>query len=224
MDRLILRKYIKKEGMFYMDMKNPIYSEIYANTDEFYDQIAVRLYNEKKVRIDLDKVKTAVKTVGSTILTVNSKPENTFIIAERPISEFVIPSEFKDFVLPNAVRYDVGDRRAIDILVRPEIDGLSEIDYNKYVNAITLLRGIQKKTWNEDLLTLDSLRKDVTFEEIRHKVAVKLILPNKKTEIKVNYDGTPFIPIGVKYGFGFYGDNYWNATVEEVCKDYLINF
>jgi hypothetical protein len=206
-----------------MDMKEVIYSDIYANSEEYYDQIALRLYNEKKIRVEFRDVKDNVKFIGETILAVNSKPENTLIIAERPISEFVIPSEFKDFVLPNAVRYDVGDRRLDDILVRPDIADVVSIDYNKYINAITFIRGLQKKGWNEDLLTLDSLRKDVTFEEIRSRMAVKCLI-NKKWVVKVNYDGVPFIPVGIKYGFGFFGESYFNADDEKVCKDYLINF
>lgn len=205
-----------------MDIKAPIYSELYVNSEEFKDDVTSRVIASKKIKVEAKQVKPVVSALIDYFHYFNTFKENTHTILDRPISEIVVPAEFKDLLLPNAVRYDCGDRRNVDILVRHDTIEDTSKTYNDYINLIGQYRGFFKRAWNEDLVTLDSLRVDRSFEEVRSRAAVKL--ENETIHgIFVNYDGLPYIPLVVNQGFGFFGLNYWNYDDEAVTKDFIIN-
>lgn len=194
----------------------------------------------------------------------NSLEEDTFIVFGHPISDIKIPSELKDFILPNSVRYDSGDRRCIDLLIRPafapfyhkyewketviengktvEVDRVKEVkytlddlNYNDWINLISMVRGAMKRSADEDMVSLDSLRINKSFEEVRPIASYHNGMIDKDAKYKtdthyfstlqkfsVNYTGNPFVPVPLKnVGYNMFNTSYFNSVDSEVLDDFI---
>lgn len=192
-----------------MDKKNGlIVGEIIAD-------MAQRIYSNRRVTTSLTEVTEDVMNIMDVIRLINSQPENTTRIMDRNIDEFVVPQEFKDFVLPNSVRYDVGNRSSKDLLVRSGINKI-KVTYNTYLNSISRLRSVYRKGSQEDLVNLSDLRKDYSFEDVRSRASY-----DNLDYYKTNYEGLPFIPIRLTDGYQFFEDYHFNMDDIVPVKDYI---
>lgn len=159
--------------------------------------IAERIFNNRRISVGREDISKDVKVIFEVINYINSQPENVTRILDRNIDEFVIPVEFKDFVLPNSVRYDVGNRLSIDLLVRSNLK--TKQDYNVYLNSISRIRAAYRKGSQEDLVMLKDLRKDVSFEDVRERASF-----NIDGKFFTKFEGIPFIPIRLNFGSQFF--------------------
>lgn len=185
---------------------------VYEYKDVFYS----RALNQRRISVKDDEVRKLVDTIFKYLHYFNSQPEDTRMIDSREISEWPILNEFKDFVMPNSVRYESGNRQFSDVLVRnyESIEGFNP-NYIEYLDVLSRFRGIFKKDASENRVMLDCLRVDRSLEEIR-SIAGNTIDGNT-----VHYTNDPFIPIPVNCMDVLTNDYYWNANADEVVSDYI---
>lgn len=191
-------------------------------TDEFIDSLNDRLFSLKKIRIGkkVEEFDAVVSAIVYFIRYFNSLPIDTAMVWDRPLSEIPILDEFKDLVMPNSVRYDSGDRRHSDLLVRDNYnDGKPFGDYNRYMNILSTFRNFYKKDASESITYLSALRVDKSLEEVRVKGSC-MMGPDSP---KVNYSSAPYIPIPLKCMYVLFENNYYNATDVEIVKDWIAN-
>lgn len=185
-------------------------------SSEFKDAVFLKYKANRRISIrdEITDVKDPVFNILNMIINVNALPENTKVYCDRDIDQFMIPVEFKDLVLPNSVRYDVGNRSSKDLLVRTKGTGVA--DYNEYLNSIARIRALYRKSSDEDLVPLSDLRKDVSFEDVRSRAAFK-----GKEEYIVHYEGVPFVPILLSKGKEFFEDHYYNVAIDEPLQEFI---
>lgn len=181
----------------------------------------------KKVsRTDMLDLSKHVAVIERYINEINAMPENCMFITEfgRHLNDCLILNMFSDWILPNSVRLNLADLRCVDVLVRPEskgwfityTDGTSEtITYNRVLLAFMEINRIYKKASNEDLVSVGSLVRDVTFSDI---------LSISSIDAMVKYENNPFIPVPIKSECKvFFTNSYFNATEDLVINDWFVN-
>jgi hypothetical protein len=215
-----------------MDIKSIIYEENFFYSEEFRNLFAAKVYSQKKIRIQsVEEVSKYLKIIWDMCDYVNGLPEGTSIVCGRHISDFMLPEEIKDFFIPNSVRVDPSDRRSKDVLIRAKYKPDAP-NYNVYLEAISYIRGIVKRTWNEGLVSLESVRKDVSINDIFSRVAVKdsKFLYNTESYdaveegIFANYDGSPYVSIAISNGIDTYTSSYWNEYNSTIAEDLVAKF
>lgn len=187
--------------------------------EELRNAVIKRYKDNRRVSVksDKDDIEDPVNTIFDMVEAINCLEENTFMFLNRHISEFVIPAEFKDFVLPNSVRYDVGNRSSTDILYR--LSDKKAPTYTEYLNAIARVRALFRKGSEEDLVYLSELRKDMSFEDVRSRAAFV-----EGQSFVTRYEGIPFIPICLTFGKQFFENHYYNVTIDEPKTEFVNTF
>jgi hypothetical protein len=183
---------------------------------DYEDVFGKRALNQRRISVKDEDVKNLVHTIFCYIHYFNSLAEDTRMIDSREISEWPILNEFKDFIMPNSVRYESGNRQFADVLVRntEPIEGFKP-NYTNYLDTLSRFRGIFKKDASDNRVMLDSLRVDRSFEEIR-SIAGNAVKLNK-----VHYINDPFVPVPVNCMAVLTHDYYWNAEAIAVVSDYI---
>lgn len=193
-------------------------------------KLADKAFSQKKINVrEISEVQTIVKDICDHLDYFNSLPTDTCIIADHQLSDWVILNEFVDFVYPNSVRYESGNRIYNDLLDRTEVSDFTP-DYQKYLMALSRFRGLFKKDALSEVTNLANLRVDKSFEEVRARICVDCSTTNvvTKSEDKssdlVRYLDVPFYPIPIKGLFNFVDASiYFTASSTDVINDYISN-
>lgn len=192
---------------------------IYAASDEFINAYASRALAQKKTSRKSNEVEDVVRKIFGYIKYFNGQPENTTMISGHELSNWPILNEFKDFIMPNTVRYEAGNRLFNDVLVHSELikddPENPKFSYSEYVNLLSEFRNFFKKDATDGKVMLDTLRVDKSFEDVRAVGA------RYGEEVLCHYVGDAFIPVPLKCLDVFVKDAYLNASDVEVVSDYL---
>jgi hypothetical protein len=165
-----------------------------------------------RIRVQDKDVPSNVNMIFNYIRYFNSLPEDTTMINGHSLSEWKILNEFKDFILPNSVRYESGNRTYIDLMVRDDFK-LELPNLNHYNDLLSKFRNFFKKDTNENYVDLASLRINRSFEEVRHLISAKGA---------VRYMDNPYIPIAVNDGVRcLFSSHYFNSDDKQIVEDFV---
>lgn len=168
---------------------------------------------DKDKKVIYDEVRDKVSLLFSYIQFFNSLPEDTVIIDGHPIEDWKILNEFKDFLVPNSVRYESGNRTYVDLLIRETYEFTP--NFNEYSDLISRFRNFFKKDANDQFVSLASIRINRSFEEVRHLITLHDM---------VRYMDNPYIPIQVLNGVEcLFSNFYFNSDIEQVVQHYVAN-
>lgn len=194
-------------------------------------EIAKKAFSQKKINVKSEKdVEDIVSKIINHIRYFNSLEADVAIIDNHPLSDWVILNEFAQFVYPNSVRYESGNRIYRDLLFRPEAKESFKVDFQEYIMALSRFRGLFKKDALSEITNLSNLRVDKSFEEIRPFISVStstsdiLVTPENDNKNMVRYLDNPFIPVPVKGLFNFVDASiYFTASYTDVVLDFISN-
>lgn len=194
------------------------------------DKLADKAFSQKKINVrELSEVQGIVKIICDHIDYFNSLATDTCMIADHQLSDWVILNEFADFIYPNSIRYESGNRIYVDLLDRTQVKGFKP-DYQKYLMALSRFRGLFKRDALSEITNLANLRMDKSFEEVRARICVNCSAANVVTKSKdksselVRYLDIPFYPIPVKGLFNFVDASiYFTASKTDIINDYISN-
>lgn len=194
-------------------------NEILEIRNQFGSSYTSRLGKIKRISAKVEEINEAWTIVDSVMALVRSLKEDDDYLLGKHVSEFMIMNELKSLVLPKSVRYQLSNRRCKDLLIREDYDIntplFSNVTYSNYMDAVATLRRFVKKSGNDEMTPLSSIRKDATLNDV-----IDIACINGK----VKYDGTPFIPVVLDDGLDImFKDTYYNSDCAEVIGDFIIN-
>lgn len=173
-------------------------------------------------------IRKCVTHIMNYISFFNSLEEDVIFVDGRTIDQIQIPSEFKDFIIPNSVRLVAGDRRYPNIVLRDsdptgtvifesENDSITfKYNYLEWMNLITQFRGFFKKDLSSDMISLSELRLNKSISDISDIVVVN-------NEVK--YEGVDFIPLRIVEPYELiFSSNAQKTSVAEMLEYYVANW
>jgi hypothetical protein len=192
-------------------------ADIYIESERFLKMYASRAAAQKKISRKPEEVEKVVRRIFDYIKYINGLPEDTTIVLDHQLSDWPILNEFRDFIMPNTVRYEAGNRLFSDVLIHSEPYGgdVSQLSYSEYVDLLSEFRNFFKKDASDGKVMLDTLRVDKSFEDVR---AVGACCWHK---MYCHYNGDAFIPVPLKCLNVLVRNTYLNASDVEVVSDYL---
>lgn len=191
---------------------------IYMNTKACVDVFSQRAKAQKRISKWGKDEENLILEIFNYIWYFNSLDENISDILNHHISEWPILNEFKDFIMPNSVRYESGNKAFNDVLIHQKVHvDESRLSFNRYLDLLSIFRGFFKKDANSDYVGLDTLRVDKSFEDVR------VIGSCCWRDLHCRYVAQPYIPIPLKCLNVLVKDFYWNAKDVDVVNDYIAN-
>lgn len=196
----------------------------------------------KKIRVSESTIRDAVKNIITFIHCINNLDEaKTSTPDGTQLSNIMIPAEMKDIVEPSAIRVYPGDRRCEDLRlrddfkpcvfstsvetvkdeengeeVRKEVEKFKVCDLDTLrihiLDDISILRNSQKKNGSEDLVSIESCRKEVSLMDV---------LPRVSKEGLVTQEGNYFIPLSIKGCQGLFTDRFYTQDADFTIKEYV---
>lgn len=197
------------------------------------DLMVNRILSLKKVRIGSGKYQDEVKGIRSRLLRIfeyidyfNSLSDLSTMVFDVEFSKIPILNEFKDFMIPASVKMNAADLNCEEMLIKPEVKNLDTFSLNEYLDLCLDFRSLFKKDLTDNVTSLDSFRKNVSWSEVANKACYSFTVEEDGTEtvdLFVHYNSdVPFIPVQISsFITGGYKSRYWNFTVTEVINDYL---
>lgn len=192
-------------------------------------KIADKAFSQKKISVKNEKdVEDIVSKIIDHIRYFNSLEADTAMIDNHPLADWVVLNEFAQFIYPNSVRYESGNRIYKDLLSRPEAKEGFKVNFQEYIMALSRFRGLFKKDALTEVTNLSNLIVDKSFEEVRPYISVStstsdiLVTPENDNKNMVRYLDNPFVPIPVKGLFNFVDASiYFTASYTDVLLDYI---
>lgn len=182
---------------------SPLNEDLIARIDEVA---------EKQMSINRKMhVKGITQTIFHHIMYFNSLEEDTMNIDNRPIESWIVLNEFKDFVLPNSIRFENGNRLFEDLLSRASSDFIP--NYNDYHDALKEFRNWYKKDANDNIVKLSDLRVNKSLSEVWPIIA--------DANGKVRYLDNSFVPIIINQLNVGQKDYYYNNDISIILDDYI---
>ena len=148
--------------------------------------------------------------VLNTFDALNALGEEDFKLGAFPLDKYLVPVPFKDFVLPSAVKFDVGNRLSLDLREHEPRVKDEVLPPDKFLNVMTAVLGAFKRVSFESK-SLEELRRPQNVVDVMNRMA---------HHDMVRYEGVAFIPLVMKKDVSFFKDVYYNVPVEDVVKDY----
>lgn len=176
------------------------------------DKFVKRIMATKKVNVKEDEVRKVIETMKSYIDYFNSLDEFTSTIWSNnaDISKVNILNEFKDFVIPAAVRIDATDIKCANLVRLNEVKSFGS--FSDFINLNDQIRGLFKSDASSNVSSLADLKKSENLSSIIDRASVKK---------KVAYKSSPFVPVRLNYIADLFEDRYFNGTEDEVISDYI---
>lgn len=172
-----------------------------------------------------DYIKFILEKIFEMIDEINSTPEFTTILWNKPISEIMVPKEFESFILPESVRLDPSDLRTNNLL--EQLGSISSNDINSYMRWIDyclIFRSFFKKDCSENMVSLSSLRVPKSFADVLPIATFS----NSKNDDNQNAENSlrsldePFIPIRLKHEIrDLFRSDYFNSNVYQQVSDFM---
>lgn len=170
---------------------------------------------QKRITKPEKEVEKIVSDLFDMIDFFNSMPEDDFSALLRPIEDFKVPNEFKDFVMPDSIRFDQNTYACPDLMDRPEVRTLP-YGYFAWNVLCDDWRSLFKKDCSNDMTPLSELKKKVVLNDIINKVASK--------EHRCRSLDNPYIPYYLNVDItGVVGSKYLNYNDNDMIEDYITN-
>lgn len=204
------------------------------------DRMVERIMSLKKIRMDVemdkepkklsDREKLAVKALLMKIFTYidyfNSLSDLSTRVFDVEFSKIPILNEFRDFLIPASVKMNTADLNCEEMLIKPQFNSNADLNLDDYLNLCLDFRALFKKDISDNVSTLDSFRKSVSWSEMASKACYSFAVDDngkKSKALFARYDGdVPFIPIQISsFITNGYKTRYWNATSTEIIDDYV---
>lgn len=210
---------LSRKAYFYMSKTTGVFGTTPLNQylfgSDFKEQMYKSIEAQKKISKAIDQ--SEFYRLIDFIVLFNSLSENIRFLWYQSLDDIPVLDEFKDFIFPNSVRYEGGNRMFKDILIRTQAPFDSNVDrFNEYLNLLSKLRGTFKKDISSGYVSLSSLRVDRSFEQVRSIAAFPV-----SDSFQVRYESSSFIPIYLSQGQEMFTSVYLNANESDVIDDYL---
>lgn len=167
-----------------------------------------------KANISRDEMKSLLVHID----TINALREDDLPLAPYAMANYRVPAELAPLFWPEAVMYDVADRRSVNLLKRDEPESVEPnglLKYDEFLVLADKLFSCYKKPVTEF----------VTLEEIRKRMNLRDALPFMSVAGKVHDEsGLGWIPYPMVDGIKLYGDSYYNAYEAEVVEEFIRGF
>lgn len=187
----------------------------------FLDKLMKRLNSMKKVRVDGSELSQAVSDILTVIQRVNQLGMYDTTIPEwdnRSIDEIEIPSEFSQMVLPSSVRFNAGDIRSKELLVKPAESKLpNDLSFFRFNTSVSKLRSVMKRDSRDGLVTIGSLRKAVSLSDVIDRF---FVVRKNKIMAKLSSDTNLPIELIDDVDHLFEDDFYNTRDVNRVIEDF----
>lgn len=183
-----------------------------------------------------DELPSLVDRIVGSINYFNSFDEFHYSLeddAHTSFDKIPILNEFKDFVLPRSVRFEPGNLKTKDLLLRPILDdeegrrskdaakkvsGKFKFDFYSYMMDIHNFRRHFKKDANSDVAMLDVLKKHISFTEALEHIYVEDADGNKF--VKSGIDA--ILPYRLKDDFlNLFEDGYFDSSYDTCVINYM---
>lgn len=135
--------------------------------DKFIQEFILMCKVNRKIRED--SIGSTIKYILNSIEYFNSFGEYNQVLDDPQVTRFSdvpILNEFKDFVFPRSVRFEPGNLRTKDLLIRPAKDESFKFDFPQYIIMIDDFRRYYKSDSKSNVTDLATLKRHVSFNEI----------------------------------------------------------
>lgn len=185
----------------------------------FTEKFKERVLATKKINLRDESVVTkTLEEIYDVLSMFNSMPEFTTSIEGRMLSEIVIANEWKDFILPEAVRLDPTDLKTANLLDKKE--GKRKFgpeDYLKFINNQLRFRSWFKRDLSDGVTNLATLRSAKSLYDV-----IPVMMVNIEGENMIRSLDDPFIPIKLKSEVGcLFRTDYYNTKLDQIISDYF---
>lgn len=178
------------------------------------------LINLKK-RIDSCKrtkgvgLDAALDYIFEVIQLANILGEFDILFLERELDQFMIPQEFSFLIQPKSVRVIPSDFRFRDLKFNSVMIG-KKYSYREFINAVSVYRSAMRKDPMSDMVSLDSIRKDVALFDV---------LPVAGIDGMCNDNGKVYWPIRLEPAVNaiINSNSYLNLDCEVMESRYISN-
>lgn len=180
--------------------------------DTIIKEIVNRTSVTCKRTVSKKDIERVVTSIVDTIEQFNLIPEYTVMFMDRPLSDIIIPNEFKDLVEPESVRLDPTDIKTSNLLNRL-VAVPSTIGYGDWINLLLEWRSFFKDDIADKVTDLASLRQPKSLFDT---------LPIASFNGRVRSIDDPFIPVDLVPEISvLFREDYLNADAEQIVKDYF---
>ena len=180
------------------------------------DMAIARVKATHKVSNQDKEVKEDVECIADAIRRFNALRENAYEVDGVLLEKIPILDEFKDFLLPNSVRYDSSYRAFPDLLKRNndlESGDTYKFNLNEYVNACDRLRTNCKSDMKSRVSMLSDIRVNKSLSDV---------FPYIVHDGFVRMPEHGFVPIALKGISGLLDGGYWlRSEVADCITDYM---
>lgn len=144
------------------------------------------------------------------------KPDDTVVTMQsiKTLDEIPVLNEFSGFISPTSVKMIAGNRRLPEIQkpILPTHVKVEDYSYYEYIQLIDKFRSYFKKDATTDIVSLASLKKEVSLMDVFSNICVVG---------SVNYDSDPFYPIFLNEWMEvLVGDSFLQDDAEVMIRDY----
>lgn len=182
-------------------------------------QMCKKVLVQKKINVSEEDLIQTVSDMYSAIRYFNSFDEYTSLIfGGTDIKEVKVLNEFKDFIVPAAVRFDPTDLRSKNLAIKESVNS-APMSYLEYVNLCDKFRSYFKKDASTDMASLADLKKSVTLTSVIDKASNQI-----DGGFKVNYGTQVYYPLRLEDITVLYEERHFNASESDLMSDYLSNF
>lgn len=183
---------------------------------DLVDLAVSRILATHKVSNQEKQIKEDVECIADAVRKFNTLREDAYEVDGVPLEKIPILDEFKDFILPNSVRYDSSYRAFPDLLKRnTDLAAGDTYKFNdiEYKNACDRLRTYCKSDMKSRVSTLADVRVNKSLSDV---------FPYIVHDGLVRMTEHGFVPIELKGIQGLVDGGYWlGSEVANCIKDYM---
>lgn len=154
------------------------------------EAICKSVYSQKKVSKANNYIETVIKLFDYFSYFNSLTPDDTVVNMQsiKSLDDIIVPKEFEQFIMPSSVKVIAGNRRLPELLQSfPAKHHLvKEYSYHEYIELVDQFRSYFKKDGLADVVTLASIRKEVSLMDVLSIASVSGC---------VNYDSEPYYPV-----------------------------
>lgn len=184
-----------------------------VNKNVFVEFVVKKAMAQKKVSRPEKEVKDLVRKIADAIEFFNSLPEEDYSSLLKSPDEIKIPAEFKEFIIPESVRFDQSTYACPDLLVRSKV---KEYEWSPFTWNIVCdeWRSLFKKDCNSDMVPLSEAKKKVVLHDIIDVISTKQHSCRSKD--------TPYIPVELSVDLTeLIGSRYFNCSDADMIEDFM---
>ena len=159
--------------------------------------------------------KKPVTDIFKAINIINSLEERAVMINGIYLSDIFVIDEFKDFIMPAAVKFDPSDLNSVNLL--PKQVSNDTFDYEEFINAQLRLRSWFRSDVKSGTTSISELRKVISLYDAFPSACFTV-----DANIMCRAEDKPYVPIKLLDHLShMYRKSFFNTSVEEMLNDYV---